>query len=304
VYFEQTTDTFKCSPSTVKRSGGLSCNWTSTCLTRVEQGFMGFYLAWDLHRRPHYMLSRSKRKEAINMSKGKNVPFHGIPATKSHFNFGDICVVNYGTMEWNQLIDDSMIKQLNLEPLCNFMLNKIAVDTLKNGTSRENKDGGDRGNVSHAVGFSHLNIKLSNKVVTSPMMLADTQKSDVSRMVALSHIVRKFNKLFCPNETTPFSGHKERQHEFAQELCQTFDVEGENVIEQATWAITSVGCAKGGKEITFGCHIDKSNCACINYNIVCCFYYHFKKEEIWYRLALIGYSRKATQGTESTLVIP
>ena len=131
LYFEQTTDTFKCSPLTVKRSGGLSCNWTSTSLTRVEQGFMGFYLAWDLHRRPHYMLSRSKRKEAINISNGKNVPFHGIPATKSHFNFGDICVVNYGTLEWTQLIDDSMIKQLNLDSLCNFMLNKIAVDTLK-----------------------------------------------------------------------------------------------------------------------------------------------------------------------------
>mmetsp|Transcript_17362 Transcript_17362/g.26537 ORF Transcript_17362/g.26537 Transcript_17362/m.26537 type:complete len:114 (-) Transcript_17362:66-407(-) len=79
IYFEQTNHTFKCSSMTVKRSGGLSTNWTTTCLTRVEQGYMGLYLAWDLHKQPHYMLLRTKRRDEVALSQKRNVPLVSIP---------------------------------------------------------------------------------------------------------------------------------------------------------------------------------------------------------------------------------
>ena len=109
----------------------------------------------------------------------------------------------------------------------------------------------------------------------------------------MTQIITHFHQLFCEGKPKPFSGDRTRWKEFSQDLCEKFNVSGTNLIEQATWALTSIGSACGDNEILFGCHIDQFNCVRPNYNIVCCFYFHFYKNNIWYRVAMIGYSRKS-----------
>lgn len=59
LYFETTND-FHTADYIVKKEGHLSKLWTTTDLYCVKSGYSGIYLAYDLHKRPHYMKSPSQ----------------------------------------------------------------------------------------------------------------------------------------------------------------------------------------------------------------------------------------------------
>ena len=44
-----------------------------------------------------------------------------------------------------------------------------------------------------------------------------------------------------------------------------------------------------------GCHVDHLNCASDNYNAFMCLYFLIEHDEKYYRLALLGYSRKVAR---------
>ena len=296
IYFESTIGKFTTAPLEVKRLGGLSKRWKTTEINRMEAGLSGGYMAWDAHRRPHCQEPRSKRKSISDLAKRSDSKLIIIPAETNHVKPGDLIVINHGTPDYEKVFPVELLRDLSMRSLFEDLLDRM-MKPPKGSISSVS----DRGNLAVSSGWSVLNLKLKgDKDVTSPQILATTSIGDVRRMIAVTSIIRRMSKFYSFPE--PFSSDRQRTNEFANYLCEHFDLPSKdkhgnpcNTIEGLTCALTCcdpppINGAKT-EPFLFGTHIDQFNCAHPGFNALFCYYEHFQKEGRWYRVCVIGYSR-------------
>mmetsp|Transcript_19000 Transcript_19000/g.28891 ORF Transcript_19000/g.28891 Transcript_19000/m.28891 type:complete len:340 (+) Transcript_19000:274-1293(+) len=294
IYVERTDDSFKVKPQTVRRSGGLSTKWNTSELICIRMGGSGAYVCYDGHRKPHWMETKHKRKDIEEECRKKNIPLIDLSEKSSHVSRNNIIVMNENTEDWNVVMTPQVINDLNPCELITKLLLFM--------NSNSDQINAERGNVALSVGFTGMNVKLTVKSVSSPSIL----KTDVEMMVKMTTIFQRMHTMMNYSDQCPFPQGTVRHQEFAQSLCETFGVDGVNVFEQCTWALTCLGDLEnvldGSRDLTekdppsmFGCHVDSSNDKSDGYNVFFTIYFHQRFKMKWYRIALIGYSRASIQ---------
>ena len=270
IYVERTDDSFKVKPQTVRRSGGLSTKWNTSELIRIRMGASGAYVCYNGHRKPHWMETRHKRKDIEEECRKRNIPLVDLSEKSSHVSRNNIIVMNEFTEDWNVVMTHDVIDDLNP--------GQIMTKLLWFMNSNNDQINVERGNVALSVGFTGMNVKLTVKSVSSPSILKSTTKMDVEMMVKMTSIFQQMHTMMHYSDQCPFPQGTVRHQEFAQSLCETFGVEGVNVFEQCTWALTCLGNLEnildGSRGLTekdpppmFGCHVDPSNDKSDGYNV-------------------------------------
>lgn len=303
IYFETTVGKFSVKPEYVKEAGGLSTRWTTSEVKRIETGHSGMYMAWDAHRRPHYQELRKRRADISAIAKKRNCELTKLPFSRNFISTGDIAVVNGGSALFDSVMTDEIRMSLDMNDLFEGVFSNLTHEQQKMHTSRKNsgKIHFERGNFVRNYGWATLNQQLKGvKDVTAPQMISGMTAIDVGRMVAMTSMMRNFASV-CDLEE-PFSTDPTRTTEFANYLCVRFGLPTKdsnncpaNTVEAMTYGLTSCDPppinGKSQEPFVFGCHVDQFNCRQPGFNVIFCYYEHFIKDERWYRLSIIVYSR-------------
>ena len=179
LYFESTPKTFHTSPATVKEHDHFSKkDWTTENIYCLKSFSTGTYLAYDLHRRPHYQFYPSKREEIKQKAAQEGISdfkyFTGETVIKPgnifHFGSKSKHFQKHASPIINEVIDLDAITDMLME-----------VEKLqKEGSSKVPKDRGT-GNITGSVGYASQNQKF-NGVVTAPVCSKDISEFDAKHL--------------------------------------------------------------------------------------------------------------------------
>jgi hypothetical protein len=222
------------------------------------------------------MTFRSDKKEIERICKERGTSCHTILGS-AEFCQPDCAVSNYGTPSFEILNREGLIDEILDQHLFGELLAELEHGAVS-----------DRGTVQSYSGYSTLNQKMdSTHSVTAPQIIASTSERSIKKMVQCTSLI----KSFCGLHTLPqpWDDDPERTRDWAQRLCDEFNVEGSNRIEQMTFALTCMDHDEGNKPLILGSHVDHLNDP--RWPEVFCIYRHFFRDGKLYRLAAIAYSR-------------
>jgi len=285
LYFETTND-FHTADYIVKKEGHLSKLWTTTDLYCVKSGYSGIYLAYDLHKRPHYMKSPSQFTMMEKKAKEDGINFHPI--------------INDSWSEENNLYHYTNLSKTYQDGMGNFenefYLSKVISMLLESNDPELRRVG----SYSKAVGWTCQSQKQKKSDdVVRPLNSKITQVDGYYFRL----LTKVFNEIFRHQiQSHPFKEHPLRCNEFAENLLFLADEElestshkkigdePENIFEALTYGLTILN----ESDATLTCHIDKFNDPHSGFNILMSVYFHHFYEPIGktVRVAFLGYTRK------------
>ena len=229
-YFETPAKVpFRKANDTVASEGILSPLWKSERLDRMEIGECGAYFAWRLRDRPHCQQPRSQRKFIEKCARQRGIDgVNHVPYSKPiHVDIGNLVVFNGHSQEFQDAV------RPHIEALkFGKMKEEMKVYHRQQGVPSE------RGNKTRHAGFAAQNQKMDDDFgVTAPQIVSGTNKLEVQRMIAISSIMKSLSEV--AGFECPFTSNATRSQRFSQYLVEEFDLEGTNLIEHKTNALTS-----------------------------------------------------------------
>ena len=280
LYFEFTSKDFSVAANEVRQKGQHLCDRFQTRrMFRVSGCNAGCYLAYDLHKTPHYQLPYNMRSIMENDATKKGIIIEKVDT--SVFEEKDY-LYHYS--------DKSAIYIEKIHPRINdFQVNHVIEMLDKERVC-------SRGNLAKSIGWRTLDYEYNtddkiNIPTRHPMSAYD--RSILKIMTSL------LQEIFSDRiEPLPFSGDDVRRKKFAESLLEVdggfAEDEGSNCFESMTYAMSYVG----EKDHLLAPHIDHFNCKTKGYNMVFSVYFHAKhptKKNTIVRVVFIGYSRRQMQ---------
>jgi hypothetical protein len=186
-------------------------------------------------------------------------------------------VSNYGSPSFTRLSSTGLVDSI----LDDKLFADLQAELVKTGRS-------DRGSVQRYAGYATMNQKFDSiHKITAPQMIISMDEVYVKKMVDFTSLIKAFCAEF--QLQNPYSDDPVRTSDWSQRICSEHEVEGENLIEHVTFALTCVEGDTSTTPIIFGAHVDHLNDP--RWPEVFCVYKHFLKAGKLYRLAAIAYSR-------------
>jgi hypothetical protein len=139
----------------------------------------------------------------------------------------------------------------------------------------------DRGSAQLYAGYAYLNQKLDNiHTVTAPQITLSMNAWYAKKMVDYTSLIRVLCSEF--NVPMPYSNNPLRTADWSQRLCEVFEVNGVNLIEQLTFALTCLDDDTNMAPLFFGSRVDQLNDQ--HWPQVLCIYNHFFMDILRLRL--------------------
>jgi hypothetical protein len=210
--------------------------------------------------------------------KKRRVDYKFVPSDADWTDDSYLKVSNQGSKTFQKLDATGLVDSILSDELFQDLLNQLK---KKNSQS-------DRGSTQLYAGYASLNQKLDDiHSVTAPQMINSMNASYAKKMVEYTSLIRLFCSEF--DVPMPYSDDPARTKDWSQRLCDVFEVDGINLIEQVTFALTCLDDDTNEAPLLFGSHVDQLNDQ--HWPEVFCVYKHFFKDGRLYRLAAIAYSR-------------
>jgi hypothetical protein len=257
-----------------KEYGIMGSKWKTKSIVRFEQGKCGVYCAWDLRTRNHAQVCRSQRHAASVLANKRGVKIEHVNSVNDYVDHGNLIVLQGSNERYKQL----GVERLDLK-------GDVVVKLLK---KLDEKEINQRGNVQIGGGFAAENHKLVGDI-TVPQPTKSIDSWLVKKMVLMTGIIQNMAKEFVDQNWCPY-GDEDRVERFANTLPKKYDVEGRNVVEHLTFALTTIG-EKEEECILFVNHVDVLNCP--EWSETFSYWEHFfdPVREKWFRVVAIAYGR-------------
>jgi hypothetical protein len=185
-------------------------------------------------------------------------------------------VSNHGTASFKKLSYTGLLDSILSQDLSDDLLKEFK----QNGRS-------DRGSAQRYAGYATLNQKFdADHCATAPQRIGSRTKLYTKKMVQFTALIKEFCSQF--GLKAPYSDDPVCNADWAQRLCDKLGVNGVNIIEQCTFALTCLDTDDGSEPTLFGAHVD--HLIDPQWSEVFCVYKHFYQEGRLYRLAAIAYS--------------
>jgi hypothetical protein len=226
---------------------------------------------------PHCQILQKQKQKIESLCKKRKVDYKFVRSDKDWTADDYLKVSNQGSASFSHLAQSGLVDKI----LGGTLLDDLLVELAKTGRS-------DRGSVQRYAGYATMNQKFDDlHSITAPQMINSMDAIYVKRMVDFTSLI----KLFCSefDLPCPYSDDPDRTKDWSQRCCDEYKVEGVNLIEQVTFALTCLDDDTSKHPIIFGSHVDHLNDP--QWPEVFCIYKHFLKDKKLYRLAAIAYSR-------------
>ena len=295
MYFE-TTVGFKRAVNVVKKEEHFCKEWKTSDLYCIESADAGTYLAFDLHKRPHYQYPVNQRNKIEKEARSQGVEYHFISQREFESKNNLYHYTNHSSVYKTGI--KKYLPEIDLDEIANMLINIHEKESKKKTVNNRGV-----GNIIRSVGYSSQNIKFVTHVnvptlkVTGPMPSKIITDKDGHYFMLLTKIFREvyYNKLDYQPEAIDFGRISEwgaripkiaSNHPTHDESNQPY-----NVFESITYALTYLG----EKEDFLTCHIDTFNENKDGMNVAICLYFNFyhKQAKKYCRVALLGYFRRA-----------
>ena len=277
IYFEFTSDDFSVAPRRIIDHGAPLCDlWETKRIFRIFGGHAGCYLAYDLHKTPHYQRPYSMRSMIEKKAQEKGLKVEEVDTSDFeekdylyHYSHKSSVYTKYVHPRINEFQLPHVIQMLDKEEVCS------------------------RGNVAKSIGWRTIDYEYNNKDKINIPTRYPISAFDRSIMKTMTSLVQE---IFAGRiDPCPFSGDDIRKKKFAESLLK-MDTEvgeevGSNCFESITYAMSYVG----KEDHLLAPHIDQFNCASKGYNMVFSVYFHTNhpsKKNTLVRVVFIGYSRR------------
>jgi hypothetical protein len=226
---------------------------------------------------PHCQLLKSQRKDIEERCATRKIDYKFVKSSADWSADQYLKVSNYGSHSFSRLSKTGLVDSI----LDDKLFADLQAELVKTGRS-------DRGSVQRYAGYATMNQKFDSiHSITAPQMIITMDKVYVQKMVDFTSLIKSFCREF--KLTDPYSDDPIRTHDWSQRLCREHKVDGENLIEHVTFALTCLDSDASTTPIIFGSHVDHLNDR--QWPEVFCVYKHFLKDGKLYRLAAIAYSR-------------
>ena len=280
-YIEETQSPFRVQPGKVQKEEYLSKLWKTQRIFCIPASKAGIYLLYNLHKNPHYHMSRGKRTEVKTKSANLEVPFIMVDK-KSYAEKETI---------YHDTHDSSLYKKHILPIVSKIDVHGVIEKLTKVNTICK------RGNIAINFGWKHQSF-VPNKGINIPFndTLDHFDRTILKQMTEA--YLSSYGATICD---APFTQNEERTKNYADQLVKIGSkstcTEIENVFESVTYAMTY--CDNSSKT-QLRMHIDGANCFEKGFNAVFGMYFilnHATEKNKKVRLVLLGYSRRSIYST-------
>ena len=277
IYFEFTSDDFCVAPRRIIEHGKELCDlWETKRMFRISGCQAGCYLAYNLHKTPHYQRPYNMRSKIDNEAKKKGLTIEKVDMDTFeekgflyHYNENSSIYKEYVHPRINEFQLNHVIEMLDKLSLCS------------------------RGNVAKSIGWRALDYKFDIEEKIHIPTRYPVSAYDRTIFKLMTSLVKDiFSDKIHPQ---PFSGNDVRREKFSDSLLQVDTEVGEeggtNCFESITYAMSYVE----KKDHLLVPHIDQFNCKEEGYNMVFSVYFHAKhptKDNTIVRIVFIGYTRR------------
>ncbi|MFT5185361.1 MAG: hypothetical protein ACI84C_002506 [Flavobacteriales bacterium] len=208
----------------------------------------------------------------------RKVDYKFVPSNADWTSDSYLKVSNQGTDTFKSLSATGLVDSILSESLFDDLMVQLKG---KNGQS-------DRGSAQLYAGYATMNQKFDDiHSVTAPQMINSMNEVYVKKMVDYTSLIQLFCSKF--GLSCPYSDDPKRTKHWSQRVCDEYKVDGVNLIEQVTFALTCLEDNTTESPLLVGSHVDHLNDP--HWSEVFCVYKHFLKDGKLYRLAAIAYSR-------------
>jgi hypothetical protein len=302
IWFNETLPCFKTSPHLVKSQGLFppsgKDSWKSVGGLMLEVAAAGMYMKWKLKSTPHCQMLRSERGYMNGLMKkiGCGEPTIITPQDGDYIQIGNFCHFPIDGEIFSGIehhLDGLEIPKLIQEMEGGSDSEEEANESNLKGMKRkkEKRKLSDRGPNQRGLGYAAQNtIDDDARGGTCPQVTGADNVSDLHRAGIMTNILKQacvdLKDHWTEEVPEPYTTDPRRTKEFAQKLVDDKKISVDNVFEHLTISVTNLD-----RKVLFRPHIDQLNCSKRGFDMAFVVYTHIIFRSVWYRLALIGYSR-------------